>query len=253
MNKIIIDNNILTNYSDDCIEIKDNIIYFLKNGEYNIEYNNCNNLNIEYNIKDNVTIKLFIYSTNNNLIIKDKFILNEHSNLLLFKFYNNNKVKENITIDLNGKYSLINYSFSNICNNKEEYNITINHNHSNVQSYINNRCISLDKSQIIYNIDSILPKGNIECTMDQTTKIFKMGQSTAKVNPNMYIEETDVEARHGSVIGKFSDEDIFYLTSRGIPEAEATNLLIKGFLLSNLLPNEETKNKILNIINKNWR
>ena len=253
MNKITIDKNILTNYSDDSISINNNIIHFLKNGEYNIEYNNCNNLNLEYNIEDNVTIKLFIYSADNNIEVFDRFILNDHSNLLLFKFYNNNSVKENITIDLNGKYSRINYSFSNICNNNEEYNITINHNQSNVQSYINNRCISLDKSKIIYNIDSVLPKGNIDCIMDQTTKIFKMGQSAAKVNPNMYIEETDVEASHGSVIGKFSDDDIFYLTSRGIPETEATKLLIKGFILSNLLPDENTQNKILDIINKNWR
>lgn len=253
MNKIIIDKNILNNYSDKDITIKDNTIYFLKNGEYNIEYLNCDNLNIEYNIMDNITVKLSVYATDNYLTNNDKYILNTNSNLSVFKFYNNNDVKENITINLNGTHSKINYSFSSICQKNEEYNIKIKHNNSYVESYISNKCLSLEKSKINFNIDSILPKGNIGCIMDQNTKIIEMGNTDTKINPNMYIEEADVEARHGSVIGRFNDDDIFYLTSRGIPESEAIKLLIKGFILSNLQPDINTRNKILENLNKNWR
>ena len=88
--------------------------------------------------------------------------------------------------------------------------------------------------------------------MDQNTKVMCMGDVDCKVEPNMYIEEDDVEARHGSVIGKFSDECIFYLMSRGISEDEAIKLLIKGFILSNLVVDDDKRSKILDIINYNY-
>lgn len=253
MNKIVIDNNILTNYQDKYVTIKDNIVYFTNDGEYCIEYLNCSNFNINYCLEDNITVKLFIHSVDNNFTVNDNYTLNTNSNLLLSKFYNNETIKENTVINLNGTKSKINYSFSNICKNSEEYNITINHNNNYVNSYINNKTISLENSKITFNIDSILPKGNIGCIMDQNTKIIELGNTESKINPNMYIEENDVEARHGSVIGNFDDESIFYLTSRGIEEKEAIKLLIKGFLLSNLSLNINLKNRILEIINKNWR
>ena len=37
-----------------------------------------------------------------------------------------------------------------------------------------------------------------------------------------------------SFFSRFSDEEIFYLMSRGIKKEDAINLLIKGFLLENL-------------------
>ena len=85
--------------------------------------------------------------------------------------------------------------------------------------------------------------------MDQTTKILTIGSVDAKINPNMYIEEDSVEAKHGSVISSFNEEEIFYLTSRGIPEEEAIYLLIKGFIFSNLILNMENKAIIYDCIN----
>ena len=79
-----------------------------------------------------------------------------------------------------------------------------------------------------------------------------MGAVDAAIRPNMYIEEDDVVARHGSVIGKFSPDDIFYITSRGIPEKEAILLLIRGFILSNLIVDDSLSEKIIKIINNNY-
>ena len=56
----------------------------------------------------------------------------------------------------------------------------------------------------------------------------------------------DVIANHSVYIGKFDEEIIFYLETRGLSEEEAVNLLIKGFL------NGENE-KQMEIINKYWR
>ena len=241
MNNIIINNNIIKNYSDEYIIIKDNSLTFLKNNEYNITYINSTNINLNINIKDNVSIKLFIMSKDNNIKINNTYTLNEKSNLIVFIFYSNKKVLENINVNLEGKHSFISYNFSSITQNEDKYHLVINHNNSYVKSIISNKSIGYDNSKIDFTIDSILPKGNINCVMDQTTKILTLGEVDAKISPNMFIEEDSVEAKHGSVISSFNEEEIFYLTSRGIDSYEAIYLLIKGFIFSNLVLNMENK------------
>lgn len=249
MNKITITNNNLENYSDDYLIIKDNSITFLKNNEYNIEYINSNNINLKLILKDNVLVKLFIISKDNTLTVNNTYSLGEQSNLLLSKFYCNKKIKENITVYLNGKHSFFSSNFSSISRNKEQYHLTINHNNHYTKSFVSNKCIGTNNSNIDFTINSILPKGNIDCIMDQTTKILTLGEVNAKINPNMFIEEDSVEAKHGSVISSFNEEEIFYLTSRGITEEEATYLLIKGFIFSNLILSMENKAIIYDCIN----
>lgn len=253
MNNILISNNKLSNYQDNNIIIKDKTIEFLNNGEYTLEISNTTNLDLNIKLKENVIIKLFILSTNNNLISNINYKLKKHSNLILFKFYNNNEVEELEKIYLEQEYSTISYNFSSICNNQETYKIKIYHNDNYVTSNISNKCLGNNNSKITFEIDSILDKGNIGCYMNQDTKIICMGDVDAKIEPNMYIEEDDVEARHGSVIGKFDEEDLFYLMSRGIPKEESIKLMIKGFILSNLVVNMDNRSKILDIINKEYK
>ena len=48
--------------------------------------------------------------------------------------------------------------------------------------------------------------------------------------PNLEIETGEIEgAGHASATGRFDDEQLFYLRSRGIPESEARRLVVHGF------------------------
>jgi len=50
--------------------------------------------------------------------------------------------------------------------------------------------------------------------------------------PNLEIETGEIEgAGHSSTTGRFDDEQLFYLRSRGIPEAEARRLVVHGFFV----------------------
>ena len=49
--------------------------------------------------------------------------------------------------------------------------------------------------------------------------------------PNLEIETGDIRgAGHASATGRFDDEQLFYLQSRGISEDEARRLVVIGFL-----------------------
>ena len=48
--------------------------------------------------------------------------------------------------------------------------------------------------------------------------------------PNLEIETGEiVRAGHASATGRFDDEQLFYLESRGIPQDEARRLVVRGF------------------------
>ena len=47
--------------------------------------------------------------------------------------------------------------------------------------------------------------------------------------PGLEIITDDVKCSHGTTITNIDDDQIFYLTSRGIPKKEAEQLVIRGF------------------------
>ena len=69
----------------------------------------------------------------------------------------------------------------------------------------------------------------------------------------MFIELDDVEARHGSVVGTFKNDQVFYLMSKGISYNNALKLLIKGYLLSKIEVSQDVRMRIMRIIDRYWR
>ena len=48
--------------------------------------------------------------------------------------------------------------------------------------------------------------------------------------PDIRIRNNDVTIAHEATVGKLSEEDLFYLTSRGIPEDQAKAMIVSGFI-----------------------
>ena len=55
-------------------------------------------------------------------------------------------------------------------------------------------------------------------------------KSQAVAEPKLEIEANEVKASHAATVGKIDEEELFYLTSRGIGLAEAEKLIVGGFL-----------------------
>ena len=52
----------------------------------------------------------------------------------------------------------------------------------------------------------------------------------ADAKPELEIYADDVVCSHGATVGELDDDHLFYLTSRGIPKAQARQMLIEAFL-----------------------
>ena len=66
---------------------------------------------------------------------------------------------------------------------------------------------------------------------EQNRNLILRDGARADSVPNLEIETGDiVGAGHASATGRFDEEQLFYLESRGIPESEARMLVVRGFL-----------------------
>ncbi len=248
MNKInVVDNKIIPFDNNDVI-LNNNIITFTNNGNYYLEYITSNNVDITINIEDNVCVQLFEYSNNKDINTNITYNLGKNSSLIISKFYYNDNTNEEINIYLNKKKANIKYNFSSISKNHDNYLINIYHNDSTTSSDIFNRTIAKENSSNNFDINSYVENKILDCYLNQSTKIITLGDSNNKINPNMFTHDNSVTAIHASVIGNVNEEELFYLMSRGISYNEAIKIIMKGIILSNINPNMEYRERILNIL-----
>ncbi|MCL5003963.1 MAG: Fe-S cluster assembly protein SufB [Patescibacteria group bacterium] len=55
-------------------------------------------------------------------------------------------------------------------------------------------------------------------------------QSRSDTYPTMRIDESQVQVEHEATVSKIGEDQLFYLMSRGIPEAQAGSLIVSGFV-----------------------
>lgn len=251
MNRIIVNRNRIDNYKDDEIEINNNKIWFYKDNKYEMEYIDCDDVRLEFMI-DNVKIEILDYSSDNYLKIKNIYNI-DNGSLRIDKFYNNKMVDEEIDFNLMQDGDRVDYNFATISLGEENYIINVNHNNKNTISNIDNRSVALKNSKINYTINSRVLKDCVKSMLDQNTRIITLDECEAKISPNMFIDLDDVIAKHGSVIGTFKEDQVFYLMSKGISYNDTVKLLIKGYLLSKIRVNVDIRMKIMDIIDRYWR
>lgn len=104
------------------------------------------------------------------------------------------------------------------------------HNAPHTSSYVNTRSISKDggistfRSAVVVNEKAVGSKSAVSC---QSLMIDSFSRSDTV--PAMDIRTNEADIGHEARIGRISDDAVFYLMSRGIPEEEARALIVSGF------------------------
>lgn len=170
---------------------------------------------ILYIVDDNSN-KDYKYDISEDTIIYH-FSINSSSNVEV------NLVKENVELY---------YYYSNINYDDNEFKISINHKKSNTHSEVYNHGVNMNNNKLTYYVDGIVPKKSSKCICNQENQIINIKDGKSTIWPNLLIDNYDVISNHGAYIGKFSEEKIFYLMSRGINKSDAYKLLLNSFLIS---------------------
>lgn len=263
MNKIkVIGEQVLFEESDDLIEVtlSDKLDIFdiiklnidvLENTDIQIYYENENDskLDVVVTLKDDVCCNIYELKRENNIKIQYKYYVGARSNLNVHKFYDCNVVKELDVIELNGEYASIDYKIHTISKNTQKYDLVVYHNSRCTKSNIISKGVNIDEGSLSFNVTGNVYNGIVNCELNQNSRIITMNENNCSINPNLLIEENDVVANHAALIGKFNEQEIFYIMSRGIKREDAIKLLTKGFLKDDTLFLED----IQNIIDMYWR
>lgn len=248
-NEIVIDQNLVTSF----FEVPSVTINILENATIFLEINSDidTKLDIKINVNDNVEAKILEFRTGSNYKVKYSYSLNENSHLLVNKFYDVESIKEYVMINLNKKNAVIDYNFKTIAKNYEKYDLTIYHLDKETISNIKNNGININDGKLIFNVSSFVYSGNMKSNVEQNSHIINLGNNVCGINPNLFIDEYDVDVNHTAYIGGFNKDEMFYLNSKGINNKEAEILLINEFLKSNI--HDFLIENIDNTIKKYWR
>lgn len=262
-------NKIIVSDKDIIFKLNDNIKYKILSDEndlikiISLDILNSDKLKIEYNIKEEIKINFIINIQKNvelklidekigfNIKSKYNYKLCENSNLIINKINDTENIREYDQVDLNGVNSKTEYVLKTISNTLEHYDIIVNHNAKETTSDVITDGINIQDGTIVLNVTGIVPKGCISTLVNQVNHIINLTNNKCQINPNLLIDEMDSSANHSAHISNFSDEDLFYLESRGINKNDAFKLLIKGLLMNNIL--DEENEYIDKIIKKYWR
>ena len=131
-----------------------------------------------------------------------------------------NMVTEGVTLYY--YYNTINYK-------NNSFSIKVNHLKDNTHSELFNHGVNVGNNKLDFFVEGIVPKESEKCICNQENQIINMSDGKSTICPNLLIDNYDVDSNHSAYIGKFSEDKLFYLMSRGISFDEANRLLLNGF------------------------
>lgn len=134
-----------------------------------------------------------------------------------------NMVTEGVTLYY--YYNTINYK-------NNSFSIKVNHLKDNTHSELFNHGVNVGNNKLDFFVEGIVPKESEKCICNQDNQIINMSDGKSTICPNLLIDNYDVDSNHSAYIGKFSEDKLFYLMSRGISYDEANRLLLNGFLIN---------------------
>jgi Fe-S cluster assembly protein SufD len=113
-----------------------------------------------------------------------------------------------------------------------EHRLFVDHNHPHTKSNVEYKgALQGAKANTVWIGDVLIRKAaeGIQ-TYEHNRNLMLTDGCRAHSVPNLEIETGEIEgAGHASATGRFDDEQLFYLQSRGIPSDEARRLVVHGF------------------------
>lgn len=222
--------------------------------------------------------------TNNNVLVNSvsEIYVNKKSNVKHYKIQNDKKSSSLIdntfvSQEHSSSYNLHTFSFGG---DLTRNNLNVFQNDQRIESTVNGITIIDDEQHVDHN--TLIHHKEPNCTSHQDYKGIYGGKSVGVFNGRVLVEKEaqktnafqannnvlisdkasintkpqleifadDVRCSHGCTIGQLDNNALFYLRSRGIPEKEATALMMFGFANKVLtsVQNQEIKSMINKII-----
>ena len=116
-------------------------------------------------------------------------------------------------------------------------------------SCVTNYYVALDDSSSSNYVGKIIiAKKAFQTNSYLNNKTLVIGEGTKNTTrPILEIQADDVKASHGATTGRVREDDVYYLTSRGLSKKEAEEIIVEGFFESLVakIEDEDVREKVL--------
>ena len=150
-----------------------------------------------------------------------------------FADFSQDEINLKCVINLEEEGASAYFKLASLAAKKDVKKIDVSIKHLSAKTYgkVDNYGVCKDEANMTFLGTSHILKDSIKSKTQQNAKIMVFDEaSTAIAKPILKIDENDIEASHAAVVGKINDEHLFYMTSRGISESEAKQLITFGYL-----------------------
>lgn len=209
-------------------------------------------IKIILNNKENKTIELDEFSDLNIEVLNDSILT-----LKLANFADRENIKISAKIGKNSTFAVIfgDFSKSNVhlisdvklveeganCtwhlatlasgNSNKYFDVSFSHLVGHTTSLMDNYGVAKDTSNIVFTGSNHIVNGAKKSATKQNAKIIVFDkESRGTASPILKIDENDVQASHGAVVGQLNSDHMFYLMSRGLTKDEARMIITLGYL-----------------------
>ena len=189
---------------------------------------------ISIDIKDNAILHLSIFAKSQidflNIIVN----IGKNAHLVAyFADFSIIKNNTNVEVNLNDEGANLDWHLASLSSKKDNKSILVSAYHRAKLTFarVDNYGVAKDDSKLLFAGTSHILNGMSKSKTHQNAKIMVFdSNSDAIAKPILKIDENDIEASHAAVVGKISDEHLFYLTSRGLSLDDAKMLITLGYL-----------------------
>jgi Fe-S cluster assembly protein SufD len=146
-----------------------------------------------------------------------------------------------INLNQSGAETSANSLFTLKRNERNNIFTTINHHASHTHSTQLCKGVLNDESFGIFNGNIVVALDAQEITSSQLNKNLLLSKKAhIDTRPQLLVSADDVKCSHGATVGQLSDDEAFYLESRGIKKERAKEMLMEGFSkeIINLIKNK---------------
>ena len=187
-----------------------------------------------YVLKENASLSLSIASLEDAMDSERSFQLEEQSRAeVAYADFCAGEKKAKLYYALRGKQAYVRSHVASLSaqEDKKEFDVSFDHFIGDTYAEMQNFGVCEGKSTLTFSGVGFIHHGAKRAATHQNAKIMVFDpKCRAFANPVLKIDENEVEASHAAAVGKVNDEHLFYLTSRGLNEEEAKQLITLGYL-----------------------
>ena len=162
-----------------------------------------------------------------------KIIIKQNEELILPVVWIGKEKEINYDISLSGVGSSLTFLMLLLGEktDKVKININVNHKTKETKSKVIIKGIINDSASIDFDGLVKIEKGSKGSNAWLEARLLLLSKKAkGRAVPALEILENDIKAGHATTVGKVSEQELFYLMSRGLSKTKARDMIIQGFL-----------------------